>query len=917
MAPSTDHHRWAQLTYASFDPGNGVGGWQVKQSRGDLTPAELRDISAHLVTAFDSHVPMPEYPTPEDIAAQPRRCTHLLAHGGALGAGAGSIGAVTAGCTLHAVQAGSDSTGRPGNVFSHVVLDRRPARADPRLRPIELWRSFDLLTPYGTSEVLAATLRSGEYPAPSGLVGRDLVLDFIFDPSTWRMGVLSVLLDAVLESMYGGRRVALVTAGSDQAAMWIAAVSWCMAASTARRLSWSVYERASRLGDAFNRGVHLACVPRDDAMSLDHEDAGVIVLDDREMPSLGQFDVAPHRTAAGHEVAATPWSLLAQEAFIDAPTASGILALLDDLAERAGEAVLTPAWPLAMAHLMSAPDGADTALAARVSVADAPDGELDPWIAEVIDRAAITGFDDSTEAAWAAASSARPDSRVAALLLVEYVCRAFADPSWLTRPEGVPLVANVGESAGDGRVRERFDDALVTSEPAALLRAVDLGARLGLLDDADTRRRATDALTARVAPAMLRGGHEVGPIDDGEASRESPGFLERVGTLDPVVHLELVPESLRAAMSSPLLADEDASGPLLEDAAAAWIVERGLPEPLAQPENATAEMSAVAHEDRLGDELVAWVARHRLDVSGAGYTVADRLLRRFGTWFGIPPELRLVGPMNLWRLDELIALEGDHPGGLPERFFEPALACSPASPQLSALATLIERRGLTRVAGVAALRLEAEGAGSREPFAVRERVELVAALYAAARTHFAVSAFAPVVLEAAVLDVAASLTDHEWPPAMSGLLHASASTPDALQRTSMMIADRLAGARDETHRDRVAHIVALDAATDPAVADRLGAPLAPAVREIGALVDANGARLVAHLAAALLSGLDETTTDAVFTDAIRGLVRVHGDADERSCAELERYVRQRYAAASRRGGDGWFRPFRPRQSKEH
>ncbi|WP_308289857.1 hypothetical protein [Mycolicibacterium mageritense] len=52
---------------------------------------------------------------------------------------------------------GSDSTGRPGNVFAHVVLDRTPFAA-PQRRPIEWWRSPQWVRPFGAAAVGRATI---------------------------------------------------------------------------------------------------------------------------------------------------------------------------------------------------------------------------------------------------------------------------------------------------------------------------------------------------------------------------------------------------------------------------------------------------------------------------------------------------------------------------------------------------------------------------------------------------------------------------------------------------------------------------------------------------------------------------------------------------------------------------------------
>ncbi|GGA55422.1 hypothetical protein GCM10011490_01610 [Pseudoclavibacter endophyticus] len=965
--------RWGQLTYASFDPGGGAGGWQIKETRGDFSPAELREISAHLVTSFDSHVPLPEYPTPADVASQPRRCVHLLAHGGAIGAGIGTPATVSAGCTVHAVQAGNDATGRPGNVFSQTVLDRRPTALEPRIRPIEFWRSFDLLTPYGAQDVLDARLRDGQYPAPSGLMGRDLVLDFVFDAETWRMGVLSVLLDAVAEALQGGRRVVMVTAGPDQAALWIAAVSWCMAPTTARAFSWSVYERATRLSAAFERGVHLIGVPRDDVGRIDRDEGQFVVIDEDELPSLGQLGAAPHRTAAGDEVQATAWSQLAQESLVDAPTAAGVLGMLDDVADRSGPRVLTPAWPLAVAHLVTAPNGSDTSVATRVAAAEAPSGTLDASLAEHVRSAVRRQLDTGTAAAWEALRATPPDTFQASILAEEYLCRALGDPAWLTRDGDVPLPAPAAlAGAATETVRAAYVGALATGEPevgsgaaqsgvakdgvakdggaedsaaedsaaedsgesgqagasgagdtaggvpgadpVVVLRLADLGVRLGLVDDPALRGRTVDALRRDVAPKLLRddtGREPQQPSDDG-----AEPILMRAGLLDPRLHLELVPEALRAVVAARAPGAATTANPdgtpagLLLPSAVAWIGERGLP----RAGVATDDL----RDDAIGDEVAAWLVRHRPREPGAGKALAGRLLRRYRSWYGIPSALRVVQPRHLWHLDELLEIERDHPSGLPGDFFVPHFACAPPSLELTRLAERLAMRGSTREARIARMRLDAEAAGSRQPsVSIDDTLRLTEQLWTSFGRHFALDVFAPLDLEASLLSAASSLDVSGWAEPRFELLRAEAASADAVNRAATMLSSHLASAPESLGRGTLAGLLALDVMTDPANADLLDHPAIARTRRVGDLADPTGRRIVTIVVDALVGGLDDELRRAIVTDAVARLASVAGEVSDRRRTELERLATQRLRGDERSNGDGWFRPFRNRQLKEH
>lgn len=151
----------------------------------------------------------------------------------------------------HTVPAGADASGRPGNVFAHSMIDR--SSASSIVRPIERWGSPDWLTPYGADEVAASTI-DGTEPAPSGLASRDAVLDFLLEPTTWRIGTFSVLLDAVGRALAGGPVVVLGCQDTDRAAHWIAAVSHFMSPGTARRFSWSTFDRLHAVDDALPVG---------------------------------------------------------------------------------------------------------------------------------------------------------------------------------------------------------------------------------------------------------------------------------------------------------------------------------------------------------------------------------------------------------------------------------------------------------------------------------------------------------------------------------------------------------------------------------------------------------------------------------------------------------------------------------------
>ena len=181
--------RYGQLAYTSFDKPGSAGGWQIKQVGGALSAEEAQTLVAGVRTAFDPVEPLPTYPTPEQLERGPRRLAYRR------------IDERSAGY-WHTVPAGSDSTGRPGNVFAHAVLDRTPDAA-PRHRPIQWWRSPQWVCPYGPAAVARAVLPD-EAPGPAAAVTKDSVVAFALDNRTWRLATLFGLLDAVAAALDGG-----------------------------------------------------------------------------------------------------------------------------------------------------------------------------------------------------------------------------------------------------------------------------------------------------------------------------------------------------------------------------------------------------------------------------------------------------------------------------------------------------------------------------------------------------------------------------------------------------------------------------------------------------------------------------------------------------------------------------------------
>lgn len=199
-------------------------------------------------------------------------------------------------------------------------------------------RSAEWLTPYGPSGVASAILASPE-PRPSDVASRAAAVTFLLDPTTSRIGIFSVLLDAVAQAFRGGSPVVLGCTDSDSAAGWIAAVSHFMSPGTSRRFGWSTFDRLHTVDDPVARGAHLVAVPLED---LPGDTPGCVVFGENESPSLGVLDGAPHRVDNGDMVPVTPWSRLAQIVLVDKSAAARTLAHQDEIAGKAGDDDLSP-----------------------------------------------------------------------------------------------------------------------------------------------------------------------------------------------------------------------------------------------------------------------------------------------------------------------------------------------------------------------------------------------------------------------------------------------------------------------------------------------------------------------------------------------------------------------------------------------
>lgn len=329
-APPAGPQRYAQMIYASLASGAGRGGWQIKETRGSLSQAERDAIVARILTSFDLDPRLPDFPTEAQIAERPDRLSYALL---------GDIGVY-----WHTTDAGRDATGRPGNVFAHIVVDR--AQADEiTAAPIDLWGSALWLRPYGPQAVSAASLPDSVVPQSNPRMSTAASIRFLMAKLA-RQGLFRVLLDAVDDALVGGRPVVLLTTSHDDSAAWIAAVSHFLPLPTTHRFAWTTHDTASYAVIDIERGVHLIAVPAH-TVTDDAHFPNAVVIDDAEQPELGAAG-STHRLAAA-EVPATPLSTLIEGVLESEELAASVLELRDEIVTAFAPTELSPVWPLAAA----------------------------------------------------------------------------------------------------------------------------------------------------------------------------------------------------------------------------------------------------------------------------------------------------------------------------------------------------------------------------------------------------------------------------------------------------------------------------------------------------------------------------------------------------------------------------------------
>jgi len=634
--------RFGQLTYTSFDAVGTVGGWQVKETSDALTPEETQLMLAGVRTVFRTVEPMPDYPTPEQLEAAPRRLAYSR------------VGETYA-ALWHTVPAGADSTGRPGNVFAHVLLDRTPDVA-PRHRAIQWWRSPHWLCPYGATAVSRAALAEPG-AEPGRVVTKDSVVAFALDTTTWRLATLFGLLDAVAAALDGGAPVVLGVESPDNAAQWIGLLSFLMSPGTAAQLSFSTFDRADQLN--LHGGQVLSAVPLEDLSAVP---AGMVAISEAETLSLGELGGEPHRTAGGYAIDVTPWSAMAQVVLLDPGSARRLLDDIDAVAEQVRDSGLHPAWPMAMAVAGRAEFADAEEEAQEVIAAHSPPGvAVGSAAARTISGVLSAAVGTTTADAWRAVQEL-PTGPGAVFADTTYLCRAVADDAWLSNSGPIPL----GPRMFHGKpipppLRTAIGDALNPGRgPERLLQVADLLVRAGV-EDPRIRTTLVEDVVPRLGDAEVR---------------------ERVGA------------DARLTLGAVLLNDGDANGTAIDDGLLDWLADTA---PLPPPD----ELAQATPWDRTWTiAALRGVRARRRGTGGAGQDAGALLwwLRATGS-----ADFEETATASAWNPEDLLLAIGADP--LPGATAVRTLVAAADSPALNRLAAkVIDENGDTLAVACAAVR---------------------------------------------------------------------------------------------------------------------------------------------------------------------------------------------------------------------
>ncbi|GAB3078780.1 hypothetical protein [Corynebacterium aquatimens] len=263
--------RWSQLTHASFGApvGNGWGfGPSYDAWEGDVKFAQRYvrgSIQAEDVNDFLSE---------EQIEQLPVRFEYIPVE--------------EKGLFLHSKPAGSDSTGRKGNTFTHAYIDHDTTEPSQLRYPVLAYGSPDFKTPFGSADVNSIELSHDDDGPNAGAF--DLQWAWIV---VRQMMAAEGVIYAVQDALEAGQLPVILTKTSVEATAWIMVLSCTMSVKEARSLlRFSTFERATSFevrSFAAEVGRTVLAAPLDDDQAF-RAITGVTVID----PRSGYRDYQPH-----------------------------------------------------------------------------------------------------------------------------------------------------------------------------------------------------------------------------------------------------------------------------------------------------------------------------------------------------------------------------------------------------------------------------------------------------------------------------------------------------------------------------------------------------------------------------------------------------------------------------------------------
>lgn len=724
MIRPVDRPRFGQLTYAAFDQaGSSSGGWHVQAKSGDLTEVELEALRKHATITFGEVSELPDFPSPEQLRALPRRLSHFPLYANRRDA---SEPERLGSAYVHSTPAGLDTTQRPGNVFSHLLIDRDPAASEQR--PVQLWRSPAFRTPYGANAVAGSVLPdSAEFEKPGNYVTPSGVRRFIRKDAAQRLPVLAMLLDGTRAAVNGaGPNIVLGTDSPDRAAFWIGAVSMLTTDEWARLLGWSLFERAADLASAWSRGIHIAAVPRAD---LEHVDtSNTVIIDELSQGhSLGSFETyppTPHTTAQGGRIPSSVWSELALYLLqVHPESLPQVLDRLEQIAafEFTPEAV--PEWALAMATVPLGSSDLDEITHDTIVQSTPASVSAVQWIHDDAVTAMQHGISADTAGSFERLRRAQPDpcSLGYSLLYRSYVEFALQDSDWMRRhgraplPEGpLPVLCDDRTLLGHAesavlRALEQLragDDLTIAG--AYALHLLELLIAVELLPEEPDFRRADERTLPGLAQELL--------------NELVPRVLQDQHVWSAVApYVEKLSESTRLHVSRTAYRLSGRERGLTPSAVVRWFRTPRMPQFVAEAEQRVREQAyenpASGRPPRIKLMPFDLVESEALDTGDTAYpwTLAlGSLALAGGRWSGIPQPIARVLAQRLPDEPLLMSLiERWAPGQLDGRIIDLALLQADRSANLQRLISALRQNSGTGVAAAAGEVLAARMAAQR------------------------------------------------------------------------------------------------------------------------------------------------------------------------------------------------------------